>query len=329
MQFSKKAVALATGFIAALSVVALAQNPASATRGASGASETLVLDEPDQLATLEWIERADVAALREGVIKSIELWPGSTVAKKGQIGVLHKETADLTVAKAKLASKFEATKAKALAQEQLALQVVATNRRLNMRDPNMVSKEEMLKAEAEVNVAHAMAMEADEQQSLNIAELALAEQAAEEHIIRAPFAGVIYDRLKNPGESVRANEAVVRLGNLDRLRAWSYVPLEYAYRVKEGQIVEIQPRLQGTRGAQLAIEQKRFRGKITFVDPQIQAVAETAVRIFAEFENKDHLLKPGLKAVMTIYMNPDGNAPAPAPAPTVGSRTGSPGPLPR
>ena len=38
-------------------------------------------------------------------------------------------------------------------------------------------------------------------------------------------------------------------------------------------------------GEPLPIEKKRFRGKITFVDPQIQPVAETAVRIRAEFEN--------------------------------------------
>ena len=73
--------------------------------------------------------------------------------------------------------------------------------------------------------------------------------------------------MKNPGESVRANEAVVELGNLNKLAADAYVPLEYAYRVKEGQVVEIQPRITGGRGEPLPIEKKRFRGKITFVDP--------------------------------------------------------------
>ena len=76
-----------------------------------------------------------------------------------------------------------------------------------------------------------------------------------------------------------------------------YVPLEYAYRVKEDQVVEIQPRITGTRGGgePLPIEKKRFRGKITFVDPQIQPVAETAVRIRAEFPNPDFELRPGLE----------------------------------
>jgi RND family efflux transporter MFP subunit len=316
MLHSKKAAALALSFIAALSVATLAQNAAPARRGAAPpSSETLVLDE---LATLEWIEKADVAALREGVIESVELWPGMPVKKGGVIGSLHKETAELTVAKARLASNNVAAEQKARAQQELALTVVATNERLNQRRPGMVSNEELRKAEAEVKVATSMIQEAIEQSNLYKAELDMATQAVKEHTIQAPFDGVVYERIKNPGESVRANEAVVRLGNLDRLRAWSYIPLGYFDRVKEGQVVEIQPRLEGARGAHLPIEQKRFKGKITFVDPQVQPVAETAVRIYAEFENKDHELRPGLKAVMTIYLTPDGTSPAASP--TVGAR---------
>ena len=42
-------------------------------------------------------------------------------------------------------------------------------------------------------------------------------------------------------ESVRANEPVVNLGNLDRLRVHTYIPVEYAYRVTIGTDIEIQP----------------------------------------------------------------------------------------
>ena len=123
--------------------------------------------------------------------------------------------------------------------------------------------------------------------------------------------------MKNPGESVRAKEAVVQLGNLYKLAAYAFVPIEFAYRIKEGQVVEIQPRIteQG-KGDLLPIEKKRFRGKITFIDPQIQPVAETSVRIRAEFENPTGELRPGLWVQMTIFLNsdvaaagPDGAAP--------------------
>jgi RND family efflux transporter MFP subunit len=322
MLLSKKAVALTTGLLAALSMATwAAQNPAPPQTGA-GTAETLVLND---LAKLEWIEKADVVALREGVLESVELWPGMPVPKGGVIGTLHKETAELTVAKARIAASNRAAEEKALAQRELALTVVATNERLNQRRPGMVSQEELRKAEAEVKVADAMAREAREQQHINEADLDLAIQAAKEHTIQAPFDGIVVERMKNPGEGLRQNEPVVRLGNLDRLRAFAFVPLEYSFRVKTGQVVELQPK---TKGAQLPVERKRFRGKITFVDPHIQPVGETAVRIYAEFENKDHELRPGLEGVLTIFLTADQAAPA-ASAPAVGARPSATTLLPR
>lgn len=302
MPFSKKSAALAAGFMFALSIATLAQN------APPPAAETLAVDD----ATVDWIDKSDVAALREGVIDTMELKIGMEARKGMPIGYLHAEMAEFTVAKAKVAVENVATEAKAQAQKELALAVLATSHRLNTRGAGIVSNEELRKQEAEVKVAEAMKNEAIEKRKLDKAELDLAIQAKKEHTIVAPFDGIILERLKNPGESVRANEAVVRLGNLDKLRAWAYIPLEYAYRVKEGQIVELRPRLLGTRSSALPIEQKRFRGKITFVDPQIQPVAETAVRIYAEFENKEHELRPGLKAEMVIYLGSEGAAPPPA-----------------
>jgi len=307
MLVPKKAAALAAGFIAALSAASFAQNPAADANAANSPGDVLVLNE---LATLEWIEKADVAALREGVIKSMELQIGMPVEKDGQIGMLHDEVARLSFEKAELAAKGDAAEQKALAQKQLAMAIVARNDRLRKRGPDFVSLEEVQKAEAEVNVAVAMQNEAIEKRERDKAEARLAKRALDEHKIVAPFSGVVYERLKNPGESVRANEAVVRLGNLDKLRAWAYVPLDYAFRIKEGQVVEIQLRLEGTRGGPLPIEQKKFRGTIKFVDPQIEPTAETAVRIAAEFDNKDRLLRPGFKAVMTVFLNSENTVPA-------------------
>jgi RND family efflux transporter MFP subunit len=316
--------ALAAGVFAALSVVTAAQNPAPAGKPVDlPPGETLQVP---QLVLLEWFEKSEVAALREGVIKRMELQIGMPVREGGVIGQLHDEIAGLTVKKAEVAVASVAAEAKAKAQQDLALSVVAINKRLNQRIPYSVSKEEVAKAEAEVKVAGAMIDEAKEKRALDKAELELAKQTLKEHTIVAPFDGLIVERFKHPGESIRANEAVVSLANLSKLRAWAYVPLEYAYRVKEGMIVEIQPKL-SEGGAPQPIERKKFRGKITFVDPKIQPVGEEAVRIHAEIENRDpeFQLKPGLKAQMTIYLDSDAGA---APVTAVGDRTGQP-PLPR
>jgi len=314
----RKAVALAASLVTALSAAAIAQAPPPAGRpNRAAAPTTLVIQD----ARIDWIEKSDVAALREGVIDKMELQIGMPVARGKPIGSLHNEVAALTVKRAALAAKAEGARMKAVAQKDNAVATLARLERLGERGRNFVSMEELDKARAELKVTVAMIEEAVEKQGLDKADLDLAERALEEHTITAPFDGIVIDRMKNPGESVRANEAVVRLGNLDKLRAFAFVPLEYAYRVKEGGVVEIQLQISRTRGERLPIEEKKFRGKISFVDPQIQPVAETAVRIYADFENKDHELRPGLNATMTIYLDPEG---APAPPPTVGVRTVSP-----
>jgi RND family efflux transporter MFP subunit len=319
MTVPKKAAALAAGFVSAFALSAgvpslLAQGPRSSDPA------TLVVED----ATVDWIQRSNVAALREGVIDKMELEIGDEVARGKPIGYLHAEMAQLAVRKAEVAFKSEGPKAKAQAQKEFSAAVVALNIRLEKRIKGSVSQEEQRKAEAELKVAQASIVEAEEKTKLDDAEVQIAKRAFDEHTIRAPFDGMVIEVMKHEGESVRANEAVVKLGNLGRLRAYAYVPLEFAYRVKEGQVVELQPRLIGERNNPLPIEQKRFRGKITFVDPQIQPVAETAVRIYAEFENtKENELRPGLKASMTIYLNSDAGTGTPAPA--VGARTGGPG----
>ena len=301
MSAAKTVTALAVGLLTTLSVATFAQNGQDQP-SAAGTGPALVLDE---LATIDWIEKSDVAALREGVIDKVELKMGMPVLEKGLIGTLHKEAAELTVAKNKVLAESVGAIEKGKAQKKVAASIVARNDRLNARQPGLVSSEEVAKAEGDLEVADAMTKEALEQREAARAELKLAEQILEEHTIRAPFEGIVIKRWKNPGESVRANEAVVQIGKLSKLCANAYVPLDYAFRVKEGQEVVVQPRIISNRGEPLPIEKKKFRGKITFVDPQIQAIAETAVRIRAEFDNPGFDLRPGLKVQMTIYLNAD------------------------
>jgi RND family efflux transporter MFP subunit len=306
MSVTKPIAALAAGCML-LSAAVLAQDSGPAARQADPAVQALVLEE---YARIDWIEKSDVAALREGVIDRMELQIGMPVKKDGKIGYLHQEMAKLTVAKNKLQAAAVAPKEKAEAQVFVAASKVARDKRLNERKPGMVSAEEAAEHEGELKVADAARKEAIENQQIAKAELDLAERTLEEHTIVAPFDGIIIKRMKNPGESVRANEAVVQLGNPNRLSANAYVPLDYAFRVKEGQVVEIQPRITHGKGEPLPIEKKRFRGKITFVDPQIQPVAETALRIRAEFDNPAGELRPGLMVQMTIFLTSDAAAAA-------------------
>jgi RND family efflux transporter MFP subunit len=301
MIIPKTIAAVGAGCLILFGAVGLAQT-AREDRGPDAGSQALVLEDS---ARVEWIVKSKVAALREGVIERMELEIGMPVKKNGVIGVLHHEIAELTVKKNALQARAIAPEEKARAQKEVAISVVARNTRLNDRQPGMVSAEDVAKAEGDLKVAEAQIKEAQENQGIAKAELELAKRTLDEHTILAPFDGIVLSRKKHPGESVRANEMVIELGDLSRLAADAYVPLEFAYRVKVGQIVEIQPRLRSSgRGEPLPIEKKRFRGKITFVDPTIQAEGETAQRIRAEFENPGEL-RPGLKVQMTIFLPQD------------------------
>jgi RND family efflux transporter MFP subunit len=302
MTTAKTAIALATGLLTLLSVASFAGSGQEAPAPANPVVTTLVLDE---LATVDWIEKSSVAAMREGVIDRMELRLGDPAFKGKPIGYLHGETAKLTVAKAKVQAEMTGAVEKGQAAAEVAASKVARDHRLNARIPGTVSAEDFAKDEGEFKVAVAQTKEAEEQQAVAKAELDLAKQALEEHTIVSPFDGVVIKRMKHPGESVRANEAVVEVGKLSRLCANAYVPLKHAFKVKEGQIVEIRPKVDAGEGGKEEIESLKFRGRITFVDPQIQAVAETARRIRAEFENPDFKLMPGLKVQMTIYLTND------------------------
>src|SRR5215831_18447407 len=72
---------LAAVVLAVLSVATAAQDPApDSTPKENETPRGVPLVLPEQV-TLDWIEKSDVAALREGVLESIELQMGMPVAK--------------------------------------------------------------------------------------------------------------------------------------------------------------------------------------------------------------------------------------------------------
>ena len=106
-----------------------------------------------ELARIDWIERSDVAALREGVIEKMELQIGMPVKKGGTIGILHREMAELTVRKNQAPGRQHRAHRESRGPEEVAASVVARNKRLNERKPGMVSAEDVAKAEGELKVA--------------------------------------------------------------------------------------------------------------------------------------------------------------------------------
>jgi RND family efflux transporter MFP subunit len=303
MAMTKRIAALGGVCATLISAAALAQGGGSpqGPQGATQGYEPLVLKVSVITGPrIEWLEKSDVAALHEGVVEQMELKIGSQVKKGGTIGTLHSEVARLTAAKNQLQAESRAPKEKAEAQKEVAISVVARNKRLNERLPGTVSAEDVAKAEGDLKVAEAEILLAGENRKIAEAEWRVAEQTVDDHTIKAPFDGIVINRHKNPGESVRANEKVIVLGNPYKLCVDAYVPLEYVDRVKVGQVVEVEQTK--SHEEPLVFDSKKHQGKIVFVSPEVQTVGETGVRVRAEIDNPDLLLRPGFLARVTIFV---------------------------
>jgi RND family efflux transporter MFP subunit len=315
MPLPRRLIALASGALLVVSTSVISNAFAQAPAAPRNSGDSLILDD----ATFEFIQKSEVSPLTEGVLEKLELTIGKTVAKDGVIGTLHKKRAELYVAKAKLAANATGPIKKAQASYRQAIAVVARNERIAIKNPTLVPREDVEKANAELLATEAMIQEQEEAKAIAGAELDLAMNQLKDHTIVAPFAGVILKVLKQPSESVKANEPVVELGNLDKLRVFAFVPLETSMRLSEGSEVEFQLMIKGKRASALPIEQKKFRGVISFIDPQIQPQVETEVRIYADFPNESHELKPGMKGQLTLFLNAPGTTPKrPAAASTRG-----------
>lgn len=322
MKYSWKTAAMGLGMATALgTAAAMAQGPGGTPRPAARpATAPSAADQVIVSGTLDIIDRADLASLREGVLDRIEVHAGDEVKKGGHIADLNKTVAELNATKAKLTADNRGELAKATAQQEVATAVYTRSIRLSKMDKVYVSLDQLDKEKAEVALATALIQVAREAIEVNKAEHKIAEQIVAEHEITTPIGGIVTEILKRPGERVGANEPVVRIVNLDRLRFVGFVPIETANRLNVGDVIQVRPTVEG---AELEVEKMAFPAKITYIAPEAQIVGRTEIQIHATLKNPrrdgsetgPHLLRAGLKADALI--TPNG---IPAPANAVGRR---------
>jgi RND family efflux transporter MFP subunit len=122
------------------------------------------------------------------------------------------------------------------------------------------------------------------------AQLALAEKAVADVVVKAPFAGYISQRQVSVGEFVQPSTAVVTLLRIDPLRLQLTIPGVQAGQIQVGQAV---------RSRVDAYPDKLFEGKITAVNPAITAESRSFL-VEARIRNPGAVLKPGMFAVATV-----------------------------
>lgn len=125
------------------------------------------------------------------------------------------------------------------------------------------------------------------------ADLALAQHLVDRMQIASPVAGVVAEVHKRTGEWVDAGEPIARVVRVDRLRIEGFVGVAEALSGLVGRPVSIEARLPD--GAIIPAS-----GQVVFVSPEAEPV-DAKVRFWAEIDNRDYRLRPGLTARVVIH----------------------------
>jgi RND family efflux transporter MFP subunit len=115
--------------------------------------------------------------------------------------------------------------------------------------------------------------------------------------LKAPFTGVVTRVHRSKGEAVRQGDQVLELVNTKTVRVEGVVRIRDIWQVKPG--CEVQVKLD-LPGIDHEIEKKSFPGRIVFVGVKAEPVNQT-VRVWAEVDNPENVLRGGLLAKMTIF----------------------------
>ncbi len=170
----------------------------------------------------------------------------------------------------------EAEAAMALAIARLALARSEVERHAPLVGSKAIAAGDFRRMEAERDVREADLLAVTARRDL-------ARKALEDSVVRAPFAGVVAERLVEPGEMLKPDSVVARIVDVARLRLELNIPETAAASVREGQPVTF------TVAAQPGAA---FRGAIRHVGGSVRRTARDLV-VEAEVDNRDGRLRPG------------------------------------
>jgi multidrug efflux pump subunit AcrA (membrane-fusion protein) len=127
-------------------------------------------------------------------------------------------------------------------------------------------------------------------------EVATATVSIERRRVVAPLSGVVVQIKRHKGEWVQPGDSIIRILRIDRLRAEAFLNAHEVGGDIVGRPVTLSVGLPGASHGE-------FRGKIVFVSPEVNPV-NGQFRVWAEIENRDQLLRPGLQGSMVILPAP-------------------------
>ncbi len=263
------------------------------------------------------VRRVDVPARESGVLSTVEAREGLTVAEGDLLAKIEDteartaaELASIAVQVARIQANNDVNTRFARKSVEVSKAELARSETSNKRFPTSVADSEMDRLRLVVQKGELEVEQADEEHTVAGFTLQSKEREHElacdkvaRHGITSPVSGIVVDVKRRSGEWVEPGETVATVVRVDRLRAEGFLSVEHASQVIQGQRVQVVVDLPGAPVTP-------FRGEIVFLDPEVDPV-NGQVRIWAEIENEDLRLRPGMRASVTIRpAPPDKRGPA-------------------
>jgi macrolide-specific efflux system membrane fusion protein len=275
-------------------------------------------DEPIEVdeALVTLIEQVEVPAREAGVLAAIDVREGQVVAVGDALAHLDDTQAQLTKKRAEI----ELDVARAEAENDVDVRFAEKSTEVTRAELRRASESmEKYKKSVSATELDRLRLEAERaalqveqaQQELKVAgftqrlkqnELDYAVWTLERLRIKSPLDGVVVEINQRPGEWVEPGETMFRVVRIDRLRVEAFLDAHQAAGLLVGRPVKLAIDAKGDATAE-------FSGKIVFVSPEVDPV-NGQVRVWAEVENPDGQLRPGVHGKLSI-----GPLPADAPRP--------------
>ncbi len=252
------------------------------------------------------IEEREVPAQELGVLSVLDIREGDLVEEGAVLGLVDESEAKLAatqaeievdIAKAKVDSDIHvrfAEKSLEVAEAELRRATEAVEKYDKSISATEIDRLQLAAQRSQLEVEQAEHNHSISRFELRAKEnqLKIAEHQLDRHRILAPISGVVVQLFRKQGEWVKPGDPVVRILRMNRLRAEGYLDSNLLTENLAGRPVTLTVVLPGRTPA-------TFTGSLVFISPEISPV-DGQVRVWAEIDNPELLLRPGLKGTLTI-----------------------------
>lgn len=225
---------------------------------------------------------AEIGTPVAGVLASVAVERGDRVRKGQTLAVISSSVERAGVDAADTRARSAADIGASRANLQLARQ--RYERTVDLHRRAFVSQQALDQAEAEFRVAEQKLAQSIDQQQLNRRELQIAQAQLGQRQLRAPFDGVVIDRMAQPGERVE-DRPLMRIASIDTLRAEVAVSASQFGVIAEGDSAWLTPGLPGAQPVSALVE---------LVDPIIDPASNT-FRVRLRLDNAGHAVPAGVR----------------------------------